>query len=115
MLLAEIAALNALGRGIPTGTVGAVDRGHPAPSDFALSQLGGVILAPGLGAQGAGPDDVAERFAGCAAGHACCRAARVGSCGTVRTPTRCAAAAESLVRELAAAHGLRRENGCERA
>jgi orotidine-5'-phosphate decarboxylase len=35
---------------------------------FALSQLGGVILAPGLGAQGAGPADVAARFAGCGPG-----------------------------------------------
>lgn len=29
-----------------------------------LSALGGPVLAPGLGAQGAGPADVAARFAG---------------------------------------------------
>jgi orotidine-5'-phosphate decarboxylase len=33
-----------------------------------LSQLGGVILAPGLGAQGAQLDDIADRFGGCAPG-----------------------------------------------
>ena len=60
-----------------------------APSDFPLSQLGGVILAPGLGAQGAGPADVAERFAGCAPGTVLPSSSR-GSCGTVRTPRPCA-------------------------
>jgi len=33
-----------------------------------LSQLGGVILAPGLGAQGAQPLDIADRFGGCVPG-----------------------------------------------
>jgi orotidine-5'-phosphate decarboxylase len=33
-----------------------------------LSQLGGVILAPGLGAQGAQLDDIGDRFGGCAPG-----------------------------------------------
>ncbi len=66
-LLAEIAALNG-SPGIPTGTVGAVIGATLPPSAFPLSQLGGVILAPGLGAQGAGPVDVAERFAGCRPG-----------------------------------------------
>ncbi len=64
----------------PAGTVGAVIGATLAPSGFALSQLGGVILAPGLGAQGAGPADVAERFAGCRARDASCRAAPGGSC-----------------------------------
>jgi orotidine-5'-phosphate decarboxylase len=67
MLLGEIAALNASPE-VPTGTVGAVIGATLARSTFALSQLGGVILAPGLGAQGAGPSDVAARFAGCAPG-----------------------------------------------
>jgi orotidine-5'-phosphate decarboxylase len=48
--------------------VGAVVGATMEPSSFALSQLGGVILAPGLGAQGAGPADVAARFAGCPPG-----------------------------------------------
>ena len=67
MLLAEIAALNASPE-IPSGTVGAVVGATLAPSQFPLSQLGGIILAPGLGAQGATPNDVAARFAGCARG-----------------------------------------------
>ena len=66
-LLAEIAAWNGA-PGVPLGTVGAVIGATLAPSAFALSQLNGVILAPGLGAQGATPDDVAARFAGCPAG-----------------------------------------------
>jgi orotidine-5'-phosphate decarboxylase len=66
-LLAEIAAWNAAD-GIPPGTVGAVIGATLAPSAFPLSQLGGVILAPGLGAQGAGPAEVNERFAGCLPG-----------------------------------------------
>ena len=66
-LLAEIADLN--GRpDVPAGTVGAVIGATLEPSEFALSQLNGVILAPGLGAQGAGPADVAARFAGCRPG-----------------------------------------------
>ena len=67
MLLAEIAALNGSPE-VPRGTVGAVIGATLEPSAFALSQLGGVILAPGLGAQGAGPAYVARRFAGCRPG-----------------------------------------------
>jgi orotidine-5'-phosphate decarboxylase len=66
-LLNEIAAWNA-SDAVPTGTVGAVIGATLAPSVFPLSQLGGVILAPGLGAQGARPGDVADRFDGCAPG-----------------------------------------------
>src|ERR1700733_14787638 len=67
MVLGEIAALNA-SPDVPAGTVGAVIGATLEPSAFALSQLGGVILAPGLGAQGAGPEDIAARFAGCRPG-----------------------------------------------
>ncbi|HXZ62808.1 MAG TPA: orotidine-5'-phosphate decarboxylase [Acidimicrobiales bacterium] len=67
MLLAEIAALNDSPE-VPAGTVGAVVGATLEPSSFTLSQLGGVVLAPGLGAQGAGPADVARRFAGCRPG-----------------------------------------------
>jgi orotidine-5'-phosphate decarboxylase len=66
-VLAEIAAWNQ-GDQVPSGTVGAVIGATLAASAFPLSQLGGVILAPGLGAQGARPEDVAVRFAGCAPG-----------------------------------------------
>ena len=67
MLLGEIAALNA-SPDVPTGTVGAVVGATLPSSRFELSQLRGVILAPGLGTQGAGPADVAARFAGCPPG-----------------------------------------------
>jgi orotidine-5'-phosphate decarboxylase len=66
-LLAEIAAWNRSAE-IPIGTVGAVIGATLAKSVFPLSQLGGVILAPGLGAQGAQLSDVADRFAGCPPG-----------------------------------------------
>jgi orotidine-5'-phosphate decarboxylase len=66
-LLAEIAAWNASPE-IPTGTVGAVVGATLEPSVFPLSQLGGVILAPGLGAQGAQLSQIAERFGHCVPG-----------------------------------------------
>ena len=67
MLLADIASINDDPE-IPPGTVGAVIGATLEPSELALSQLGGVILAPGLGAQGAAPADLASRFAGCRPG-----------------------------------------------
>jgi len=66
-LLAEIAAWNRSPE-IPTGTVGAVVGATLPRSDFPLSQLGGVVLAPGLGAQGAQLDEIADRFGECAPG-----------------------------------------------
>jgi orotidine-5'-phosphate decarboxylase len=66
-ILAGIAAWNG-SAGVPSGTVGAVIGATLERSAFPLSQLGGVILAPGLGAQGATAHDVAERFAGAAPG-----------------------------------------------
>ncbi len=50
------------------GSVGVVVGATLAPSSFPLSQLKGVILAPGVGAQGAGPAQVAELFGGCPPG-----------------------------------------------
>jgi orotidine-5'-phosphate decarboxylase len=103
MLLAEIAALNG-SPGIPAGTVGAVVGATLPPSEFPLSQLGGVILAPGLGAQGAGPAEVAERFAGCAPGTVLPSSSR----GLLRhgpDPEALRRNAELLVRELSAAMG----------
>jgi orotidine-5'-phosphate decarboxylase len=66
-LLREIAQWNG-GPGVPEGTVGAVIGATLMPSAFPLSQLRGVIVAPGVGAQGATPVDVKERFEGCPAG-----------------------------------------------
>jgi orotidine-5'-phosphate decarboxylase len=103
MLLAEIAALNG-SPDIPAGTVGAVVGATLEPSVFPLSQLGGVILAPGLGAQGAGPEDVAQRFAGCRPGTVLPSSSRaLLSAGPDPGALRHRAAA--LVRELAAAMG----------
>jgi orotidine-5'-phosphate decarboxylase len=67
MLLAQIAETNRAGP-VPPGTVGAVVGATLQPSTFPLPELGGVILAPGVGAQGAGPAEVARLFAGCPPG-----------------------------------------------
>jgi orotidine-5'-phosphate decarboxylase len=63
-LLAEIAARNASAPGIIGAVVGATLQ----PSGFSLSELGGPILAPGVGTQGASAEDVAALFKGCPAG-----------------------------------------------
>ncbi len=100
MLLGEVAALNA-SEEVPTGTVGAVIGATLSPSKYPLSQLGGVVLAPGLGAQGAGPSDVAARFAGCASGTVLPSSSR----GLLRhgpDPAALRREAVSLSRELAA-------------
>jgi orotidine-5'-phosphate decarboxylase len=47
----------------PLGHVGVVV-GATHDHGLALDRLNGAVLAPGLGAQGAGPDDVARRFRG---------------------------------------------------
>jgi orotidine-5'-phosphate decarboxylase len=102
-LLGEIAALNGSAE-VPAGTVGAVIGATLPRSDFPLDQLRGVILAPGLGAQGAGPTDVAERFAGCAPGSVLPSSSRGllrhgPDADTLRSHAR------SLVRELSVAMG----------
>jgi orotidine-5'-phosphate decarboxylase len=102
-LLAEIAALNG-SEEVPAGTVGAVIGATLSRSDFPLDQLRGVILAPGLGAQGAGPADVAERFAGCLPGSVLPASSR----GLLRhgpDPDTLRSHARSLVRELSVAMG----------
>ena len=103
MLLAEIAGLNSSSE-VLAGTVGAVVGATLEPSEFALSQLGGIILAPGLGAQGAGPAEVAARFAGCRPGTVLPSSSR----GLLNEGPDAAAlrdSARSLNRELAAALG----------
>jgi len=61
VIVDEAAARNA---GVePLGDVGVVV-GATNDHDLDLSGLGGAVLAPGLGAQGAGPGDIAARFSG---------------------------------------------------
>ncbi len=103
MVLAEVAALNG-SPGVPSGTVGAVVGATLEPSSFALSQLGGVILAPGLGAQGAGPADVARRFTGCRPGSVLPSSSR-GLLNHGPDPNDLRHAARLLARELAALLG----------
>ncbi len=103
MLLAGIAELNGSPE-VPVGTVGAVIGATLEPSPFALSQLGGIILAPGLGAQGAGPADVATRFAECPPGTVLPSSSR-GLLQEGPDPAELRRNARSLNRELAAAMG----------
>lgn len=74
LLLAQIARLNA--GGLSGGTVGAVVGATLSPSSFSLGTLGGPILAPGVGAQGAGAAEVAALFAGCEPGMVLASASR---------------------------------------
>jgi len=67
MILGAIAELNRRG-GVPPGTVGAVVGATLPPSDYRLAQLGGVILAPGVGAQGGTAAQVRALFSDCPAG-----------------------------------------------
>jgi len=99
MLLTGVAALNGSPE-VPAGTVGAVIGATLEPSNFAISQLGGVILAPGLGAQGAGPADVAKRFAGCRPGSVLPSSSR-GLLAAGPDPVALRRSAQSLARELA--------------
>lgn len=74
-LLEDIAERNRGGE-LPPGTVGAVVGATLQPSAFPLGQLGGVILAPGVGAQGAGAAEVSSLFAGCPPGSVLASASR---------------------------------------
>jgi orotidine-5'-phosphate decarboxylase len=103
MLLTEIAELNGSPE-VPAGTVGAVIGATLEPSAFALAHLGGVILAPGLGAQGAGPTDVATRFAGCPPGSVLPSSSR-GLLNEGPDPAALQRSARSLNRELGVAMG----------
>jgi orotidine-5'-phosphate decarboxylase len=100
MVLREIAGWNEK-PGLPPGTVGAVIGATLAPSSFALSQLGGIILAPGLGAQGAGPAEVAKLFDGCVPGTVMASSSR-GLLASGPDPVRLAQAAAQLQGELSA-------------
>jgi orotidine-5'-phosphate decarboxylase len=73
-LLSAVASLNDDER--MAGTVGAVIGATLEPSAFDLAQLGGVILAPGLGVQGGTAETVARLFAGCRPGTVLASASR---------------------------------------
>jgi orotidine-5'-phosphate decarboxylase len=66
-LLAEIARRNGPG-GLSSATVGAVVGATTDASEFPVAQMGGPILAPGIGAQGATAADVRRRFGDCPPG-----------------------------------------------
>jgi orotidine-5'-phosphate decarboxylase len=63
-LLRDIAAANA-DAGV-LGSIGCVFGATMETGDYRLAHTRGPILAPGLGAQGAAPADIARRFASCA-------------------------------------------------
>ncbi|HEY3943385.1 MAG TPA: orotidine-5'-phosphate decarboxylase [Acidimicrobiales bacterium] len=67
LLLGQVAAANAA-EGRSVGSIGVVVGATLEPSRFDLGTLGGVVLAPGVGAQGAGASDVARLFGRCAPG-----------------------------------------------
>jgi orotidine-5'-phosphate decarboxylase len=64
-LLADIGALNARLAPGRIGPVGAVVGPAAVDPPLALAAANGLLLAPGVGAQGAGPADVAATFAAC--------------------------------------------------
>ncbi|HWE70959.1 MAG TPA: orotidine-5'-phosphate decarboxylase [Acidimicrobiales bacterium] len=103
MLLGRIAELNAGGLPLP-GTVGAVVGATLAPSAFPLSSLGGPILAPGVGAQGATADDVGRLFSGCKPGSVLASSSR-SLLATGPEPSSLRAAALASRDEMAAALG----------
>jgi orotidine-5'-phosphate decarboxylase len=91
MLLAGIADLNRDGR-VPAGTVGAVIGATLAPSRFPLAELGGVILAPGVGAQGGTASGVGSLFGECPPGTVLASSSRsLLACGPGMTALRHAA------------------------
>lgn len=78
LLLAGLAARNQRSRpdGARLSSGGAVVGATLEPGSFPLAELGGPILAPGLGAQGATVADVARRFSGATPGSVLVSASR---------------------------------------
>ena len=65
-LVADLGAANRRVAGDGVGPFGAVfGPTHAPPEDIDLRGMGGLFLAPGLGAQGATAEDVAACFAAC--------------------------------------------------
>jgi orotidine-5'-phosphate decarboxylase len=63
-VLDEVGSANRLVPGDVLGSIGVVFGATCATDGYDLKAVGGPILAPGLGAQGASVDDIARRFAG---------------------------------------------------
>jgi orotidine-5'-phosphate decarboxylase len=63
-VLDEVGAVNRGAPGNVLGSIGVVFGATCPTAGYDLKAFGGPILAPGLGAQGASVDDIAERFAG---------------------------------------------------
>jgi orotidine-5'-phosphate decarboxylase len=106
-LLAEIAAENlrvAPGRIGPIGSV--FGPTHGPPEEFELRHMNGLFLAPGVGAQGAKPMDVATCFASCPDRVLPSASRSLLACGP--DPSRMKAGAEELRAELQDALGLSR-------
>lgn len=99
-LLGAIAALNTSGAPGAVGAVGAVVGATRAPPAVPLSTVGGVLLAPGVGAQGATAADVGRLFDGCRPGSVLPSASRSLLGGG---PSQLSAAAERLRDDLAGA------------
>ncbi|MBV8464138.1 MAG: orotidine-5'-phosphate decarboxylase [Acidimicrobiales bacterium] len=100
-LLAEIAARNGPG-GVAGAALGAVVGATLDTSAFPLAEMGGPVLAPGVGAQGATAVDVGRRFGDCPPGSVLPSASRsLLEAGPDTAPLRRAAA--QLQEELVAA------------
>jgi orotidine-5'-phosphate decarboxylase len=100
-LLREMAERN---QRSPAAPLGAVVGATAEASSFPLRELGGVLLAPGLGTQGGSPGDVGRLFEGCPPGTVLPNVSRsLLAAGPHRDALRAAAA--SLRDDLAAALG----------
>ncbi len=104
-VLAAVAEANASGRYLP-GTLGAVVGATLEPSGFDLATVGGVLLLPGIGAQGATAASVARLVAGCPTGTVLPSVSRaILAAGPDARRLRAAAAAEQQLLVAALADG----------
>ena len=101
-VLAAIADVNARNPHAPYGSVGAVVGGTTTTGGFDISRLGGPILAPGFGAQGATAADYPRLYGTCPPGTVLASVSRdILRAGP--DPERLAAAASAWQRDLKAA------------
>lgn len=101
-MLMAIAAVNNRDPHAPYGPVGAVVGGTTSTGGFDISRLGGPILAPGFGAQGATAADCSRLYGTCLPGTVMASVSRdILKAGP--DPERLAAAASAWQRDLKAA------------